>query len=189
FFQAEDGIRDSSVTGVQTCALPICQREHQDRNSGTCGAFHNGILQRETFPLRRDRERQSSYRRSPDAFRNDDHGRARVMVRCRSRLAPRQPYAGRPRSRRSVSASTSFPSAASDTPATVTLPFSIAPATAARASASATLPSERAFLLPISAISRASVTRRAARRATSTGGCAAPANAASIARLRAGSPF
>src|SRR5260370_30483765 len=23
FFQAEDGIRDSSVTGVQTCALPI----------------------------------------------------------------------------------------------------------------------------------------------------------------------
>src|SRR5258706_8217733 len=25
FFQAEDGIRDWSVTGVQTCALPICQ--------------------------------------------------------------------------------------------------------------------------------------------------------------------
>src|SRR5260370_22821735 len=25
FFQAEDGIRDSSVTGVQTCALPICR--------------------------------------------------------------------------------------------------------------------------------------------------------------------
>src|SRR5260370_9255751 len=24
FFQAEDGIRDSSVTGVQTCAPPIC---------------------------------------------------------------------------------------------------------------------------------------------------------------------
>src|SRR5260370_8386157 len=26
FFQAEDGIRDSSVTGVQTCALPISDR-------------------------------------------------------------------------------------------------------------------------------------------------------------------
>src|SRR5260370_26920251 len=26
FFQAEDGIRDSSVTGVQTCALPIWPR-------------------------------------------------------------------------------------------------------------------------------------------------------------------
>src|SRR5207237_5472756 len=25
FFQAEDGIRDSSVTGVQTCALPISE--------------------------------------------------------------------------------------------------------------------------------------------------------------------
>src|SRR5258707_11195494 len=26
FFQAEDGIRDIGVTGVQTCALPICKR-------------------------------------------------------------------------------------------------------------------------------------------------------------------
>src|SRR6266436_8764530 len=26
FFQAEDGIRDVAVTGVQTCALPICRR-------------------------------------------------------------------------------------------------------------------------------------------------------------------
>src|SRR5258708_21930502 len=25
FFQAEDGIRDDLVTGVQTCALPICR--------------------------------------------------------------------------------------------------------------------------------------------------------------------
>src|SRR6266516_5997579 len=30
FFQAEDGIRDRTVTGVQTCALPIYQtRSHQ----------------------------------------------------------------------------------------------------------------------------------------------------------------
>ena len=27
FFQAEDGIRYTSVTGVQTCALPICDDE------------------------------------------------------------------------------------------------------------------------------------------------------------------
>src|SRR5256885_12649406 len=27
FFQAEDGIRDYKVTGVQTCALPICDDE------------------------------------------------------------------------------------------------------------------------------------------------------------------
>src|SRR5467141_4734896 len=30
FFQAEDGIRDSSVTGVQTCALPISTRAMQN---------------------------------------------------------------------------------------------------------------------------------------------------------------
>src|SRR5260370_27182615 len=30
-FQAEDGIRDSSVTGVQTCALPIYVREREAR--------------------------------------------------------------------------------------------------------------------------------------------------------------
>ena len=29
FFQAEDGIRDVAVTGVQTCALPISRRGRQ----------------------------------------------------------------------------------------------------------------------------------------------------------------
>src|SRR5207244_7256647 len=29
FFQAEDGIRDDLVTGVQTCALPICRPSEQ----------------------------------------------------------------------------------------------------------------------------------------------------------------
>src|SRR5215813_15253101 len=29
FFQAEDGIRDADVTGVQTCALPILGKESQ----------------------------------------------------------------------------------------------------------------------------------------------------------------
>src|SRR5207237_4370083 len=32
FFQAEDGIRDSSVTGVQTCALPIFVRSLTPRD-------------------------------------------------------------------------------------------------------------------------------------------------------------
>src|SRR3712207_9140119 len=30
FFQAEDGIRDIGVTGVQTCALPILQQQNRD---------------------------------------------------------------------------------------------------------------------------------------------------------------
>src|SRR3989454_4391115 len=35
FFQAEDGIRDYKVTGVQTCALPISQA----RQRGQAGAL------------------------------------------------------------------------------------------------------------------------------------------------------
>src|SRR6266496_5165978 len=38
FFQAEDGIRDLYVTGVQTCALPISRRHH--------GVPHHGHLRR-----------------------------------------------------------------------------------------------------------------------------------------------
>src|SRR5258708_19038371 len=30
FFQAEHGIRDDLVTGVQTCALPICIQDHKE---------------------------------------------------------------------------------------------------------------------------------------------------------------
>src|SRR5208282_6720406 len=36
FFQAEDGIRDATVTGVQTCALPIWLASA--RSVGSCGA-------------------------------------------------------------------------------------------------------------------------------------------------------
>src|SRR6478736_8456619 len=35
FFQAEDGVRDLTVTGVQTCALPIGTR---------CGALEVGVV-------------------------------------------------------------------------------------------------------------------------------------------------
>src|SRR5206468_8910131 len=39
FFQAEDGIRDLIVTGVQTCALPILRevREHRHVDVWGCG--------------------------------------------------------------------------------------------------------------------------------------------------------
>src|SRR5258706_9801399 len=38
FFQAEDGIRDWSVTGVQTCALPISARAAGIKLRTNCGA-------------------------------------------------------------------------------------------------------------------------------------------------------
>src|SRR3954449_9470403 len=37
FFQAEDGIRDESVTGVQTCALPISRRSSDLRDESVTG--------------------------------------------------------------------------------------------------------------------------------------------------------
>src|SRR5439155_6192475 len=36
FFQAEDGIRDGHVTGVQTCALPICSGTTSRRAWRSC---------------------------------------------------------------------------------------------------------------------------------------------------------
>src|SRR2546430_10537421 len=51
FFQAEDGIRDLTVTGVQTCALPISFRQtfnleasSEDPNLG----FDGGVLELST---------------------------------------------------------------------------------------------------------------------------------------------
>src|SRR5438309_6633140 len=42
FFQAKDGIRDGTVTGVQTCALPIYQRRH----CGSAGRTSSSRLSR-----------------------------------------------------------------------------------------------------------------------------------------------
>src|SRR5207245_3511987 len=38
FFQAEDGIRDATVTGVQTCALPILAWAPDGRRFAFCSA-------------------------------------------------------------------------------------------------------------------------------------------------------
>src|SRR5207245_3892023 len=38
FFQAEDGIRDATVTGVQTCALPISTHD-----AATAGGVHPAV--------------------------------------------------------------------------------------------------------------------------------------------------
>src|SRR5207237_8405385 len=43
FFQAEDGIRDSSVTGVQTCALPICLRAQRHVHAAQEGGVALGL--------------------------------------------------------------------------------------------------------------------------------------------------
>src|SRR6266568_7251083 len=40
FFQAEDGIRDGTVTGVQTCALPISARPYRRARPRTLSSAH-----------------------------------------------------------------------------------------------------------------------------------------------------
>src|SRR5258708_29821289 len=42
FFQAEDGIRDDLVTGVQTCALPISSRMRACGQGRERGCAHSG---------------------------------------------------------------------------------------------------------------------------------------------------
>src|ERR1039457_4214705 len=42
FFQAEDGIRDYKVTGVQTCALPIYQRRSEAGLGGWDASYIGG---------------------------------------------------------------------------------------------------------------------------------------------------
>src|SRR5690606_25992234 len=51
FFQAEDGIRDFHVTGVQTCALPISRAGSISSSSDSSKLRHSRIARR-YFPLR-----------------------------------------------------------------------------------------------------------------------------------------
>src|SRR3989449_9171625 len=66
FFQAEDGIRDVAVTGVQTCALPIC---------GVV-LVHGGAIVAQHAPFRRgaswiaeELQHRVERRQQPDATR------------------------------------------------------------------------------------------------------------------------
>src|SRR5207244_7078707 len=72
FFEAEDGIRDDLVTGVQTCALPISLTSHR---TGTPG---DGKSRRTRSP----RPRRTSWLTSPPTRRAREIGRAS----CRERV-------------------------------------------------------------------------------------------------------
>src|SRR5256885_13199970 len=81
FFQAEDGIRDYKVTGVQTCALPICLE---------CGAAN-------ARPPAHHRDGR------PDLTRGCDRSLQKVL--CRRLAAPRnveRPVARSSEDRKSV---------------------------------------------------------------------------------------
>src|SRR5256886_11065263 len=92
FFQAEDGIRDLTVTGVQTCALPISDR-----------APPQTLLDRRAEPVhgvvpRREPDRGAfGFRLDPDHPVHRTTRQRRLLVRseerrvgkeCRSRWSP-----------------------------------------------------------------------------------------------------
>src|SRR5207247_11346350 len=58
FFQAEDGIRDPLVTGVQTCALPICARSGRPRPAPSPPPPARASPPRGWGPPRRSEERR-----------------------------------------------------------------------------------------------------------------------------------
>src|SRR5438874_7141863 len=78
FFQAEDGIRDLYVTGVQTCALPI--------SAGTRGRMARPMTRRPTDTARcRDRRSRRARGRWAPGQRSEER---RVGKECRSRWSP-----------------------------------------------------------------------------------------------------
>src|SRR5258708_8124328 len=92
FFQAEDGIRDDLVTGVQTCALPIYFVHHGNTTAeGQSNRSDHAAIW--FAPNRRDRE--AVWRIGPPrgqlaapAFRRLRSEERRVGKECRSRWSP-----------------------------------------------------------------------------------------------------
>src|SRR5438105_7539773 len=89
FFQAEDGIRDPLVTGVQTCALPIWRRP--DRRDVPRDRA-DGALQGEDGPLFGQcdyhRHRRTGGGHGATGLRWTRSEERRVGKECRSRWSP-----------------------------------------------------------------------------------------------------
>src|SRR5256885_10530448 len=93
FFQAEDGIRDYKVTGVQTCALPIYVRAHvgdHPRNAQRLGPLQL-ISERPARPLKHGTVRRAEVNEVRVVGHSEGDPRSeerRVGKECRSRWSP-----------------------------------------------------------------------------------------------------
>src|SRR5688572_32771258 len=89
FFQAEDGIRDLTVTGVQTCALPIYQT-HTHKREERCWARRTSSHCEGGGHRRAHRgsERRDEERRGERGERRERSEERRVGKECRSRWSP-----------------------------------------------------------------------------------------------------
>src|SRR5690606_40371974 len=94
FFQAEDGIRDFHVTGVQTCALPICDRRAAAATGPRAAVRDRGGVELDAHGLgahRRLAERRRTARGRPARPARGDERRSeerRVGKEGRSRWWP-----------------------------------------------------------------------------------------------------
>src|SRR5690348_17776464 len=90
FFQAEDGIRDGRVTGVQTCALPICPRGRRRNRGASVDRRRLEEPRRHDQAPRRERARLAPPRRArrPPPRRPGRSEERRVGKECRSRWSP-----------------------------------------------------------------------------------------------------
>src|SRR2546422_3818097 len=90
FFQAEDGIRDVAVTGVQTCALPISHQVAPDaQQQGAVEREVDGVRDHALPCLGADQElgvaRSGRIEKAPLEPRSEER---RVGKECRSRWSP-----------------------------------------------------------------------------------------------------
>src|SRR3989442_12397555 len=88
FFQAEDGIRDADVTGVQTCALPISCRSTAGGITGTTSR----IIQRGSLRCSPalPELRIASDRKSVVEGKSVDLGGRRIIKKKKNTLRQRQ---------------------------------------------------------------------------------------------------
>src|SRR2546427_5053665 len=88
FFQAEDGIRDLTVTGVQTCALPISgrrlgravERDRAEPHASRRGRVPSGQVRRN--PLHQGLERLRSPQDRKSTRLNSSHSQISYAVFC-----------------------------------------------------------------------------------------------------------
>src|SRR5438067_9796085 len=95
FFQAEDGIRDRNVTGVQTCALPIsslfgrCRsKATSEKRSQHCRATNRSAPNRASKA--RCRRAETTFRTGVENLATYRSEERRVGKECRSRWSPHQ---------------------------------------------------------------------------------------------------
>src|SRR3712207_8624546 len=82
FFQAEDGIRDIGVTGVQTCALPISQQRRKLVHSFPLSPLPPPVVRLSSARASRAKEKALH---APFRSRSEER---RVGKECRSRWSP-----------------------------------------------------------------------------------------------------